>query len=160
MSDLLTFKYIPLQAGYTAEADCGVTTQQLENGPPRFRKVSSNNISTVACSFNFDELGYQYCMAFYRIWMRTPSKPFLVEMFIDDPEVKKYHCWFVPNSVKLTGMNGLRYKVSVQFFVESEWRDPSRDDVIVGLVNKDQAEIFNPLDKLANIDMPENLRIK
>lgn len=160
MADLLKFKYIPLQAGYSAETDSGVITQQLDGGPPRFRRVSSNNISNVSCSFNFDELGYQYVMAFYRIWMRTPSKPFMVEMFLDDPEVKEYRCWFVPNSVKLTSKKGLRYRVSVQFFVESERHDPVQDELIVDLVNRDDASIFNPLDHYANVEMPEHLGVK
>lgn len=157
MADLLKFKYIPLEAGYNAEADSGVITQQLDGGPPRFRRVSSNNIGSVNCLFNFDELGYQYVMAFYRIWMRTPSKPFMVEMFLDDPEVKEYRCWFVPNSVKLTSKSGPRYRVSVQLFVESEYRDPKKDEFLVGLVDKDQTGIFNPLDHYANVEMPEHL---
>lgn len=157
MTDLLKFNYIPLQSGYGAETDSGVITQQLDGGPPRFRRVSSNNIGSVSCSFNFDELGYQYVMAFYRIWMRTPSKPFIVEMLLDDPEVKDYRCWFVPNSVKLNSVNGLRYKVSVQFFVESERHDPEQDELIVDLVNRGEDKIFNPLDHYANVEMPDHL---
>ena len=157
MTDLLKFKYVPLQAGYSGEVDSGVISQQLDGGAPRFRRVSSNNVSSVSCSFKFDELGYQYMMAFYRIWCRAPSKPFHIEMFLDDPVVSDYKVWFVPNSVKLTSKNGLIYNVSVQLIVEASAVNTLLDDKIVEIVNGDAADMFNPLEKVVNVTLPKAL---
>lgn len=157
MKDLLKFAYVPLQAGYACEIDSGVISQQLDGGAPRFRRVAKNNVGSVSCSFKLDELGYQYVMAFYRIWCRVPSRPFLIEMFLDDPEIKDYTCWFVPNSVKLTSKNGLIYNVSAQLIVENQRIDSNQDDVIVAIVNESATDIFNPLEHLANVALPDAL---
>lgn len=160
MADLLKFKYVPLQAGYSAEVDTGIIMQQLDGGAPRFRVGSVNNTGSVACNWKLDELGYQYAMAFYRIWCRTPSKPFHVEMFLDDPEVKNYTCWFVPNSLKLTSKNGLIYNVSAQLIVESQQFSYESDKFIVDLVTDGDPGVINPIEKIANVDMPEHLGVK
>lgn len=154
MADLLKFKFIPLQAGYSGEVDSGVIHQVLDGGMPRFRRASKNNANTVNCAWKLDELGYQYCMAFYRKWVRNPARPFHVEMFLDDPFVVNYECWFVPNSVKLTSMNGLIYNISAQLIVKSKRISESFDDEILGIVDKGTDRLFNPMDKLANIDLP------
>lgn len=157
MSELLKFKYVPLQAGYTGETSSGVMSQKLDGGADRNRRVSKNNWSSVSCAFKLDELGYQYVQAFYRIWQRSPSKPFLVEMFLDDSEVQKYECLFVPDSLRLTSKNGAIYNVSVQFSVKPLKVNEAADDAIVMLVNNSISGITDPLEKLVNEDLPEAL---
>jgi len=157
MSKLLKFKYVPLQAGYTGETSSGVISQKLDGGAERNRRASKNNWSSVSCAFKFDELGYQYVQAFYRIWQRSPSKPFLVEMFLDDSEVQDYECLFVPDSVKLNSKNGLIYNVSIQFSVKPMKVNEAADDAIVMLVNNSINDIANPLEKLVNVDLPDAL---
>ena len=157
MSELLKFKYVPLQAGYTGETSSGVISQKLDGGADRNRRVSKNNWGSVSCAFKFDELGYQYAQAFYRIWQRSPSKPFLVEMFLDDPIVQDYECLFVPDSLKLNSKNGQIYNVSVQFVVKPLKVNDAADDAIVMLVNNDISDIANPLEQLVNEDLPNAL---
>lgn len=156
----LKFKFIPLQAGYSGEVDSGVIQQKLDGGAPRFRRASKNNANSVNCSWKLDELGYQYCMAFYRKWMRNPAQSFLIEMFLDDPIVQNYECWFVPNSLKLNSKNGPIYNVSAQFTVKPKKISESFDDEIIDIVNNDRNKLFNPMDKLANVDLPNATGVK
>ncbi|HBR91264.1 MAG TPA: hypothetical protein DEA77_06325 [Acinetobacter nosocomialis] len=154
MSELLKFKYIPLLAGYSGETSSGVISQKLDGGRDRNRRISKNNWSSVSCSFKFDELGYQYIQAFYRVWQRNPSKPFLLEMFLDDPVVQEYECQFVPDSVKLNSKNGIIYNVTVQLSVKPLKVDEEADDAVIMLVNDDIGDIPEPLKKLVNEDLP------
>ena len=75
-------KYCVTQSGYTAKVGDGVISQKLDGG------ASTSSLKNVSHTANVQwvvgEGGYQYLMAFYRVWRRTPSQPFIARLIIDD----------------------------------------------------------------------------
>ncbi len=147
------------QAGYTVRHPSGVISQQLDGGAPRNRRVSKNNWRTVAVSWTVQESGYQYLCAFHEAWCDNPSQPFYANLIVDGPEYKQYRCHFVPDSFGLDSKEGLVFGVSAQFLVKPII-DHELNKIIVDAGNggTDLSDIFNPLDHLVNVALPEALR--
>lgn len=150
-------KYCVTQSGYTAKVGDGVISQRLDGGASRYRRSLKNVSHTVNVQWVIKSGGYQYLMAFYRVWRRTPSQPFLARLIIDDGEAEDYQCFFV-DSPTLSAKEGSVYTVTAQFEVKPQPEDEGMDDFIVEVGNDGGSDGLwdwvNPLEELVNEDLP------
>lgn len=150
-------KYCVTQSGYTAKVGDGVISQRLDGGASRYRRSLKNVSHTVNVQWVVGKGGYQYLMAFYRVWRRTPSQPFIARLLVDDGEVQDYKCFFI-ESPSLTNKEGNVHTVSAQLEVKPQPEDEAMDDLIVEIGNEggsdDLWDWVNPLEELVNEDLP------
>lgn len=153
-----TLLYCPTQSGYSAEIGDGVISQELDGGAPRYRRSLKGVMHTASIQWIVDEGGYQYLMAFYRVWARNPAQPFLSKLCIDNAPVEDYECFF-SGSLKLSGRSGNVYTVTATLQVKPLVTIDAMDDLIVALGNQDTdlVSIKNPLEELVNERLPDAL---
>jgi len=155
MPELNRLAYCVQQSGYTVDFGNDVIAQNLDGGPSRYRRDVRGNSHTVNVSWVLKLKGYQYLTAFYRVWMRNPSQPFLAKLIIDD-ELKDYECFF-KSPIQLNSKNGPVYQVSAQLEVKALIADDAFDDALVSLGS--DSDIFEPLEELVNVDLPNALEL-
>lgn len=150
--------YCSTQEGYSASIGDGVISQILDGGADRYRKSLKGVLHTVNSRWIVKEYGYLYLMAFYRVWTRNPSQPFLAKLCIDDAEVKPYECFF-SGSPTLSDKEGKHFTVTATLRVKPILANDDLDDLIVGAGNDgvDLAKLTNLLEKLVNEDLPNAL---
>lgn len=154
-----TLMYCSTQSGYSAQVGDGVISQELDGGAPRHRRALKGTYHTASVRWVVRKGGYQYLMAFYRVWARNPSQRFLAKLCIDDPIVQPYQCYFV-GTPTLSSKEGPVYTVTAQFRVKPLNIDPAMDDLIVGVGDEaqDLAELNDLLDHLVNEAMSNALK--
>lgn len=153
-----TLMYCSTQSGYSAQVGDGVISQELDGGAPRYRRALKGTYHSAGVRWVVKEAGYQYLMAFYRVWARNPSQRFLAKLCIDDPVVQHYQCYFTGPPV-LNSKEGKIYTVTAQFRVKPLNISAEMDELIITAIEEgnDLAEIFKPLEKLVNEDLPNAL---
>lgn len=158
MSELNRMKYCVTQSGYSAEIGDGVISQELDGGAPRYRRSLKGVMHTAGIQWIVDQAGYQYLMAFYRVWARNPAQPFLCQLCIDNAPVEDYECFF-SGSPKLSGKTAKVYTVTATLRVKPLAVVDAMDDLIVALGNgeADFVSIKNPLEELVNERLPDAL---
>lgn len=152
-------KYCVTQSGYSAKLGDGVISQRLDGGASRYRRSLKNPSHSVSVQWVIQEAGYQYLMAFYRVWRRKPNQPFLAKLVIDDAPAQDYQCFFT-ESPTLSSKQGLVFTVTATLEVKPLIEDEAMDDVIVEYGNEsddDLSSLFNPLEQLVNEDLPNAL---
>ena len=155
MPDLNELAYCVNQSGYSVAFGNDVINQKLDGGGGRYRRDIRRNTHTVNVSWLVELQGYQYLTAFYRVWVRNPSQPFIAKLVIDD-ELKDYECFFA-SPINLNSQEGCAYSVSAQLEVKALLPDDEMDDLIVGLGKT--VDILNPLEELVNVDLPNALGV-
>lgn len=150
--------YCSTQSGYSAQIGNGVISQELDGGAPRHRRALKGTYHSANVQWVVKEAGYQYLMAFYRVWARNPSQRFLARLCIDDPVVQHYQCYFSGAPV-LSSKDGRIYTVTAQFRVKPLNINPAMDEIIVatGDEAQDLSELNNLLDQLVNESLPNAL---
>lgn len=150
--------YCSTQQGYSANIGDGVIAQELDGGAPRYRRALKGVMHVVNSRWVVTSAGYQYLMAFYRVWERNPSQPFLAKLCIDNPAVEDYQCFF-DGGLTLNEKNGKFFIVTAKLRVKPLKIDPAVDDIIVEAGNSgtDLAALLNPLEILVNVDLPNAL---
>lgn len=152
-------KYCVTQSGYSAKLGNGVISQKLDGGASRYRRSLKNPSHSVSVQWVVGEAGYQYLMAFYRVWRRNPNQAFLAKLVIDDTPAQDYQCYFA-DSPALSSKQGLIFTVSAQLEVKPLKEDETFDDFIVSVADDSNGALWdwvNPLDELVNIDLPNAL---
>ena len=152
-------KYCVTQSGYSAKVGDGVISQKLDGGASRYRRSLKNVPHSVGVQWVIQEAGYQYLMAFYRVWRRKPNQPFLAMLVVDDAPAQDYQCFFT-ESPALSSKQGLVFTVTATLEVKPLAEDEAMDDFIVEFGNEsddDLSSLTNPLEKLVNVDLPEAL---
>lgn len=152
-------KYCVTQSGYSAKLGDGVISQKLDGGASRYRRSLKNVAHSVSVQWVIQEAGYQYLMAFYRVWRRKPNQPFIATLVIDDAPVQDYQCFFT-ESPTLSSKQGLVFTVTATLEVKPLVEDEDMDDLIVEFGNEsndDLGSLTNPLEKLVNVDLPDAL---
>ncbi|WP_335953694.1 hypothetical protein [Acinetobacter higginsii] len=146
--------YCSTQEGYSASIGDGVISQILDGGAERYRKALKGVMNTVNSRWVVGEAGYQYLMAFHRVWARTPSQPFIAKLCVDNALVEDYECFF-SGTPTLTNKEGKHFTVTATLRVKPLDIDPAIDDTIVGVGNDDGdlAGLLPPLEKLVNVDL-------
>lgn len=152
---LNTMQRCVLQAGYSANIGNGVIAQVLDGGAPRFRRALKGTVHSGNVSWTLNANGYQYLMAFYRVWARNPNQPFLIDLCIDNGVVEPYEAFF-DGSPSLTAKNGNLFSVSATLIVKPLVSNDAMDDLIVGVANQGVSfiELTQPLEELVNEDLP------
>lgn len=152
-------KYCVTQSGYSAKLGDGVVSQALDGGASRYRQALKNVPHAVNVQWVVKEGGYQYLMAFYRVWRRKPNQPFLAKLIIDDASAEEYKCFF-KTSPTLSEKNGKIFTVTSQLEVMPALENKDMDDLLVEFGNQSDEDLFdlaNPLEKLVNVDLPNAL---
>lgn len=151
-------KYCPLQSGYTAQIGDGVVSQELDGGAPRFRRALKSTYHAVNVQWVVKETGYQYLMAFYRVWARNPSQRFLAKLCVDNATVEDYQCYF-SGPPSLSSKEANIYTVTASLRVKPLSVDKNMDDVLVEVGDSDIAlsDLTNPLEELVNENLPDAL---
>ncbi|WP_151976644.1 hypothetical protein [Acinetobacter soli] len=152
-------KYCVTQSGYSAKLGNGVISQKLDGGASRYRRSLKNPSHSVSVQWVVGEAGYQYLMAFYRVWRRKPNQAFLAKLVVDDAPAQDYQCYFA-DSPALSSKQGLIFTVSAQLEVKPLSESTDMDDVIVQYGNEsddDLSSLADPLEKLVNVDLPDAL---
>ena len=153
MPELNRLAYCVQQSGYTVNFGSDVINQELDGGVGRYRRDIRRQSHLVNVSWVVKLKGYQYLTAFYRVWMRNPSQPFLAKLIIDD-ELKDYECSF-KGAIQLNSKDGPVYRVSAQLEVKTLIADDAFDDALIA--TGESTDIFEPLEELVNEDMPNAL---
>ena len=150
--------YCSTQQGYSANIGDGVISQVLDGGASRYRRALKGVMHTITSRWGVKESGYQYLMAFYRVWAINPNQPFIAKLCVDDSELKDYQCFF-DRSPTLTEQRGHFYVVTATLKVKPLKIDQAQDEMIIDAGNEgiDLAELLNPLEKLVNEDLPNAL---
>ena len=151
-------KYCPLQSGYTAQIGDGVISQELDGGAPRFRRALKSTYHAVNVQWVVKEAGYQYLMAFYRVWARNPSQRFLAKLCVDNSTIEDYQCYF-SGPPSLSSKEANIYTVTASLRVKPLSVDKNMDDVLVEVGDSDIAlsDLTNPLEELVNENLPDAL---
>lgn len=157
MPELNRLAYCVQQSGYTVDFGTSVIAQELEGGPSRYRVDSKNNVHYVNSTWVVSAKGYQYLIAFFHVWQRNPSQPFLAKLIIDNAVLDEYECFFRNGGFRLDSKNGRIYTVSATLEVAAKLRDDVFDDTLVMLGNDQVLDVLNPLEKLVNEDLPNAL---
>ncbi|NNP75568.1 hypothetical protein A7P54_03930 [Acinetobacter sp. Ac_3412] len=150
--------YCSTQEGYSANIGDGVMSQILDGGADRYRKSLKGVVHTVSSRWVVQESGYQYLMAFYRVWARNPSQPFLAKICVDNAPVEDYECFF-SGAPTLSSKEADVFTVTATLKVKPLPVNEALDDIIIGVGNDggDLAALLNPLEKLVNQDLPDAL---
>lgn len=151
-------KYCSTQQSYSANIGDGVISQILDGGADRYRRSLKGVMHTVNSRWVVGEAGYQYMMAFYRVWARNPSQPFIAKLCVDNAPVEDYECFFSGAPTLSSKLSGV-YTVTATLKVKPLLVNIDLDDIIIGVGNEggDLAKILNPLEKLVNEDLPNAL---
>lgn len=151
-------KYCSTQKGYSAQVGDGVIAQELDGGAPRYRRAVRGTYHAASVEWVVQEAGFQYLMAFYRVWARNPSQPFLARLCIDNAPVENYQCHF-DGAPTLDSKQANVFTVSASLRVKPLSISSAMDDLIVGTANggDDLASLVNPLEELVNEDLPDAL---
>jgi len=157
---LNSLMYCSTYQGYSASIGNGVISQVLDGGADRYRRSLKGVPHSVSSRWVVTESGYQYLMAFYRVWQRNPNKPFIAKLCVDDSVLQDYQCYFdASNGLVLAEQRGKLFVVTGTLKVKPLKIDPAIDDIIVDVGNSgtDLAALLNPLEKLVNEDFPNAL---
>ncbi len=150
--------YCSTQQGYTAAIGDGVIKQELDGGEARYRRALKGVNHSVTSRWVVKKGGFQYLMAFYRVWARKPSQPFIARFSIDDAEMDDYQCFFDGPPI-LSERRKDVFIVTANLKVKPKRIDAAMDDIIVEAGNSgtDLAALLNPLEILVNVDLPNAL---
>jgi hypothetical protein len=88
------------------------------------------------------------------------SEPFLIDLILGDASLTEHTAHFVPTGPRLTGVRGLTYTVSAQLEAIPNATDETFDQGVIdlyGTYGGQGAAIFDAINQLANVDMPESL---
>lgn len=141
----------PLQDGYSVQHPFSINRMQLGGGASRFRKGKKGLPSLVNVQWTVDKNGYDYLLAFYRLWENQTPKinPFLLDLIIDESALTEYSCFFSSGLV-LSAVNGPIRTVTATLEVSAKKPDYTVDELIVlGVL-----DLVNPLEELVNEDLP------
>lgn len=150
--------YCSTQEGYSANIGDGVMSQILDGGADRYRRSLKGVVHTVSSRWVVQESGYQYLMAFYRVWARNPSQPFIAKLCVDNAPVEDYECFF-NGAPTLSSKEADVYTVTATLKVKPLPVDEDMDDLIVEVGNNgvDLASLLNPLEVLVNEKLADAL---
>lgn len=162
--NLSKFVLPPDNSSYSAADGKETVATQLDGGAARYRRDILGATSTVNCSWILDPDEYKYLRSFYRALTLKGSKPFLINLILDEPTLTEHKAYFIPGSVQLTGQKGLTYWVTAQLEVYPAEIDYEAEAAFAALFGEYGATwqtdfpIFeNGFDVEINLNLPEIL---
>jgi len=107
----------PDNSSYAVSDGKEVVSTKLDGGASRYRRDILGATSTVDVVWILGPDEYKYLRSFYRALCVSGSRPFLIDLILDEPTLTEHKAYFIPASVRLTGQKGLTYWVSAQLEV-------------------------------------------
>lgn len=111
---LTKFVLPPDNSSYSVTDGKQVVSVQLDGGAGRYRRDILGATSRVSCSWILGREDYKYLRSFFRTLTVSGSKPFLIDLILDEATLTEHKVYFVPDSMQLTAQKGLTYWVSAQ----------------------------------------------
>lgn len=147
----------PSQAGYGVEYGQASLYVELSGGPGASRRDFLGNVVRVSVSWSLPPEEANYLLAFRRTITNYESEPFLIDLCIDEAELKEYQAKFIPGSFRLVGYRGNERSYAAELEVEPVMVDPDYDAAVVmmyEIYGDGGTEILNLLEELVNEDLP------
>lgn len=123
----------PDQSGYSVEDGQEVLSVKLDGGLSRYRRDVVGAASMVRVQWTVGPTEYTYLRAFYRTTTARGTEAFLVDLILDNATLTRHEAYFVPGSMKLTGVSGLTYTVQAALEVKPAAPDTNYDEALVML---------------------------
>jgi hypothetical protein len=156
----------PDNSSYSVTDGSQVIATQLDGGAARYRRDILGATSKVGVSWTLGPEEYKYLRSFYRALCVSGSRPFLIDLILDDPVLTEHKAYFVPNSMQLTGQKGLTYFVACQLEVypaEMDLEAEADFAAIYSYWGKDWKNKFpafdDELNTLINIEIPNDIAV-
>ncbi len=108
---------LPDNSAYTVVDGKSVVATKLDGGASRYRRDIIGATSSVTCNWIIGPTEYKYLRAFFRTIADYGSKPFLIDLLLDQPALTEHKAYFMPESLQLTGQKGLTYYVTASLEV-------------------------------------------
>lgn len=161
---LIKLSLAPDNSSYSVTDGKEVVSVALDGGAGKYRRDIVGASSSVSVSWVCDREEYHYIRAFYRALLGKGSKPFLIDLILDDPLPAEHKAYFVPGSMVLTGQKGLSYYVSAQLEVEPSDIDTEAETMFATLYSifgpnwqNEFPPIEDAVDTLVNVQIPADL---
>lgn len=143
----------PDQAGYSVEDGEEVLSVRLDGGLSRYRRDVVGAASSVRVQWTVGPTEYAYLRAFYRTTTGRGTEAFLVDLILDSATLTRHTAYFVPGSMKLTGVSGLTYTVQAMLEVKPLAPDADYDAALVALYEaygEQSAAFLSDLEQFVN----------
>lgn len=151
----------PDNSSYSVTDGREVLAVQLAGGASRYRRDILGATSKVSASWLLGPEPYRYLRAFYKAVTVSGSKPFLMDLILDEPTLTEHKVYFIPESLTLTGQKGLSYSVSAQLEVYPAEMDLDAANLFASLYSElgpawqtEFPTLEDQLNTLINIDIP------
>ena len=143
----------PNQATYSYQTPKALIAAELDGGFSRTRADVAGAVAIVDCSWTLDVEGYQYFRAFFNSSTNKGITPFLIDLILDHPWPQEHEAKFVIDTVNMDSPIGLSYNQTAQLEVKPVY-DLELDAVVAMVYGLKLFAPGNPLEKLANYDLP------
>ncbi|GEA08488.1 hypothetical protein KUL42_32490 [Alteromonas sp. KUL42] len=153
----------PLQSAYSIEDGNETHRIELDGGLGRYRKDIIGASNKVTASWLLDANEYAYLRAFYRTTTKSGSVSFLVDLIINYADVSEYEAFFMPESLRLDGIEGGMFKCSATLEVKQKKPEEDIDEALVMIFNafgSDTSSTISIIEHFANntlIEFSENV---
>lgn len=149
---------VPSKTGYAVSDGNEVVRQQLDGGAGRYRRDIIGATVRVNVQWFLSPESYQYLRTFYNGGAHKGATPFTIDLLLDEPTLTEHTAYLVPDSLRLSGVQGLRHEVTAELEVVPIPRDDAYDEVFIAVFNEygdDSSQVLNILEVLANVDLPD-----
>ncbi|MDO8683967.1 MAG: hypothetical protein Q7N50_10855 [Armatimonadota bacterium] len=156
---MLKLNLTPTAAAYTATDGEEAVSARLDGGGSRFGRGIPNSASSVTAQWQLNGDNYKLLRAFFNTTTSRGSEPFFIDLILDQPSLTEHTAYFVPNSFKLTGVDGTTFTAVAVLDVIPVKPDADFDEALVGLTNSFGFGNINidagllSLEALANVDL-------
>jgi hypothetical protein len=145
----------PDYASYAVTDSAQVLAVKLKGGASRYRQDILNSTSTVDCQWTLTATQYEYWRAFYRTATNTGAYPFYCPLTLDRSGVSNFKCYFVPDSISVSGMDGdVVFVIQAQLEVYPNPPDPISDAAIIAF-NSNLQTSEDRLNTIVNYNIPQ-----
>lgn len=147
----------PSQAGYSVDYGQASLYVELSGGPGASRRDFLGNVARVSVSWSLPPEEANYLLAFRRTSTNYESEPFLIDLCIDEAELKEYQAKFIPGTFRLVGYRGNERSYAAELEVKPVMDDPDYDAAVAMMYENygdGGTEILNLLEELVNEDLP------
>ena len=153
-STIPSMSIVPDYASYAVTDSAETLSVKLKGGASRYRKDILNSTSTVNCQWTLTSGQYEYWRAFYRTATQSGSIPFWCPLTLDRSGVAPFKCYFIPESISVSGMEGdVVFVVQAQLEVYPNPPDATSDAAIIATNGNLQAT-DSLLNNIVNYNIP------
>lgn len=111
--------FLPEQDSYRYSNNSGVVAANTAGGLSRVRKDFEGGGSIVSCTYVLTAAEFEVFMLFYDVIAKRGAVQFNAPLILHDNLTTEYPCYFVPNTLQVSGPNGSRSVVTVDLEVDN-----------------------------------------